>query len=173
MCDRDCNDADMPLPCPIDPAGDGMTPADEPPSPTEADAVAKRILNNMGYCGHYMHFHGGGVSGKAPIICLLAKHGGKMSQLELSTYFDLKPGSLSEILSKIERKGLIERTRNPEDRRQLLIRLTPEGTEKAARDQEARIRFRERAFSALTPEEQLQLADMLDRIHETWEGLDD
>ncbi len=171
MCDRNCEEA--PLPIPLDPASNGMTPADEPPGSTEGDAVAKRILNNIGYCGHYMHFHGGGVSGKAPIICLLAKHGGKMSQLELSTYFDLKPGSLSEILSKIERKGLIERTRNPEDRRQLLIKLTEEGAQKAALDQEARIRFRERAFSALTYEEQLQLADMLDRIHETWEGLDD
>lgn len=171
MCNRNCEEA--PLPIPLDPAGDGMTPADEQPGSTKGDAVAKRILNNIGYCGHYMHFHGGGVSGKAPIICLLAKHGGKMSQLELSTYFDLKPGSLSEILSKIERKGLIERTRNPEDRRQLLIKLTDEGAQKAALDQEARIRFRERAFSALTYEEQLQLADMLDRIHETWEGLDD
>ena len=171
MCDRD--DDFEPLPMPRDPNGDGNEPADEPPSPTEADMVAKRILNSIGYCGHYMHFHGGGTSGKAPIICLLAKHGGKMSQLELSTYFDLKPGSLSEILSKIERKGLIERTRNPEDRRQLLIKLTDAGVEAAAKDQAARIWFREKAFAALTPEEQLQLADMLERIRETWEGLDD
>lgn len=168
MCDRDCNYE--PLPIPRDPNGD---PADEPPSPSEGDLVAKRILNGIGFCGHYMHFHGGGTSGKAPIICLLAKHGGKMSQLELSTYFDLKPGSLSEILSKIERQGLIERTRNPEDRRQLLIKLTDAGSKKAAEEQAARIWFREKAFSALTPAEQLQLADMLDKIRETWEGLDD
>ena len=171
MCDR--NDDFEPIPIPRDPNGDGMDPADEPPSPTEADLVAKRILSCIGYCGHYMHFHGGGTSGKAPIICLLAKHGGEMSQLELSTYFDLKPGSLSEILSKIERKGLIERTRNPEDRRQLIIKLTEAGVEKATQEQATRIWFRQNAFTALTPEEQLQLADMLEKIRETWEGLDD
>ena len=169
MCDRDY---EM-VPIPRDPNGNASEPADEPVCPTEADKVAKRILNTIGYLGHYMHFHGGGTSGKAPIICLLAKHGGEMSQLELSTYFDLKPGSLSEILSKIERKGLIERTRNPEDRRQLIIKLTDAGSEAAAKDQAARIWFRQNAFTALTPEEQAQLADMLEKIRETWEGLDD
>lgn len=79
-----------------------------------------------------MHFHGGGVSGKAPIICLLAKQpGGEMSQQELGMHFDLKPGSLSEILSKLELNGLIERSRNPKDRRQLTIRLTETGRENA------------------------------------------
>ena len=28
---------------------------------------AKRILRGLGFCGHYMHFHGGGRSGQIPI----------------------------------------------------------------------------------------------------------
>ena len=52
-------------------------------------------------------------------------------------------------LSKLEVNGLIERSRNPKDRRQLTIRLTETGRENARIDQAARIRFRERAFSAL------------------------
>lgn len=97
-----------------------------------------------------MHFHGGGISGKAPIVCLLAKQPtGELSQQELGMHFDLKPGSLSEILSKLELGGLIERSRNPKDRRQLTIRLTEAGWEKARVEQAARIRFREQAFSAL------------------------
>ncbi|MEE0664513.1 MAG: MarR family winged helix-turn-helix transcriptional regulator, partial [Collinsella bouchesdurhonensis] len=82
------------------------------PEPENAeDKLAKQILNGLGYCGHFLHFHGGGVSGKAPIICLIAKHGGKISQQELGLHFALKPGSLSEILSKCEAIGLIERSR--------------------------------------------------------------
>ncbi len=157
--------------CPREP---GKDPQDLPEPRDEQDALAKRILNNLGFCGHYMHFHGGGVSGKAPIICLLAKQpAGEMSQQELGMHFDLKPGSLSEILSKLETGGLIERTRNPKDRRQLTIRLTELGWEKARIDQEARIRFRRQAFSALTYEEREDLAEMLDKIHVTWEELDD
>ena len=113
-------------------------------------------------------------SNKAPIICLLAKQpGGEMSQQELGMHFDLKPGSLSEILSKLELNGLIERSRNPKDRRQLTIRLTETGRENARIDQAARIRFRERAFSALTHDEREDLAEMLDKIRVTWEELDD
>ena len=168
---RICNDNDT---VDLQPRTPGSAPADLPEPRDEQDKLAKRILNQLGYCGHYMHFHGGGVSGKAPIICLLAKQPqGEMSQQELWMNFDLKPGSLSEILSKMETGGLIERTRNPKDRRQLTIRLTDLGWEKARIDQEARIRFRKQAFSALTVEERVALAEMLDKIHLTWEELDD
>ena len=155
--------------CPRDP---GQDPQDLPEPRDEQDRLAKHILNNLGFCGHYMHFHGGGVSGKAPIICLLAKQpAGEMSQQELGMQFDLKPGSLSEILSKLEAGQLIERTRNPKDRRQLTIRLTDEGRRKAAEDQAARIEFRKQAFSALTPDERESLAEMLDKIRVTWEEI--
>ena len=156
------------------PGGDPLQPADMPEAVSAEDKLAKRILSGLGFCGHYMHFHGGSVSGKAPIVCLLAKQeNGEMSQQELGMHFDLKPGSLSEILSKLECAGIIERSRNPKDRRQLTIKLTEEGWEKARIDQAARIRFREQAFSALTHDEREQLAEMLEKIRVTWEELDD
>ena len=163
-----------PLAYPHEPGGDPSQPADEPEPQSKEDRLAKRILHGLGFCGHYMHFHGGGISGKAPIVCLLAKQPtGGLSQQELGMHFDLKPGSLSEILSKLEMGGLIERNRNPKDRRQLTIRLTEAGWEKARVEQAARIRFRERAFSALTHDEREQLAEMLEKIRVTWEELDD
>ncbi|MBM6778305.1 MarR family transcriptional regulator [Collinsella tanakaei] len=143
------------------------------PSDTPEEARARRLLWNLGYFGHYLHFHSGGRSGRAAIICLIAKNDGQMSQQELGAYFDLKPGSLSEILAKIENAGLIERTRNPEDRRQLSIRLTEKGEQEAAREQEARVRFRQRAFACLSDEQQEQLADTLDIVRKHWEELND
>lgn len=159
---------------PHEPGDDPSQPVDEPETQSKEDRLAKRILHGLGFCGHYMHFHGGGISGKAPIVCLLAKQPtGELSQQELGMHFDLKPGSLSEILSKLELNGLIERSRNPKDRRQLTIRLTETGRENARIDQAARIRFREQAFSALTHDEREDLAEMLEKIRVTWEELDD
>lgn len=158
--------------CPSTPiVGDDDASNDQGLADSPEDALARRLLAGLGYCGHYLHFHGGGRSGKAPIICLIAKHGGQMSQQELGSFFELKPGSLSEVLAKIETAGLIERTRNPEDRRQLTIRLTEKGVAEAARDQQARRQFRQRAFDCLTADEQEQLADMLEKIRTRWEEL--
>ena len=150
--------------CSHEPGGDPSQPVDIPEAVSAEDKLAKRILSGLGFCGNYMHFHGGGVA-KQP--------GGEMSQQELGMHFDLKPGSLSEILSKLELNGLIERSRNPKDRRQLTIRLTETGRENARIDQAARIRFREQAFSALTHDEREDLAEMLEKIRVTWEELDD
>lgn len=159
---------------PHEPGDDPSQPVDEPETQSKEDRLAKRILHGLGFCGHYMHFHGGGISGKVPIVCLLAEQPtGELSQQELGMHFDLKPGSLSENLSKLELGGLIERSRNPKDRRQLTIRLTDAGWEKARVEQAARIRFREQAFSALTHDEREQLAEMLEKIRVTWEELDD
>ena len=136
------------------------------------DELAKALLHGLGFCGHYLHFHGGGMSGRAPIICLIAKRGGQISQQELGACFELKPGSLSEVLNKMEVAGLIERERNPEDRRQLTIRLTEAGAEQARLEQESRTRFRSEAFACLTDAEKLELLGMLRRIRTRWEELD-
>lgn len=148
--------------------------AEEIDADQDADAaLARRILQGLGYCGHYMHFHGGGRSGQAPVLCMLDRRGGRLSQQELGSLFELKPGSLSEILSKMETAGLIERERDLKDRRQLSVKLTDEGTEMARREHEKRESFRRRAFTALTREEQEQLAEMLEKIRVTWEEIDD
>lgn len=138
----------------------------------DGTARAKRILQGLGFCGHYMHFHGGGRSGQVPIVCMLDRCGGQLSQQELGSHFELKPGSLSEILSKMEAAGLIERTRDTKDRRQLFVKLTRAGSELARREHEKRQAFRRVAFSSLTVEEQEQLAEMLEKIRVTWEELD-
>lgn len=152
-------------------------PLDAAESPAEIQdpdiARAKRILQGLGFCGHYMHFHGGGRSGQVPILCMLDRCGGQLSQQELGMRFELKPGSLSEILSKMEAANLIERTRDTKDRRQLFVHLTDEGTHLARLEHEKRNRFRRSAFTALTVDEQERLAEMLEKIRVTWEELDD
>lgn len=141
------------------------------PAPAPETPRAERILRGLGYCGHYLHFHSGGRSGREPILCKLHRAGGSMSQLELGSQFELKAGSLSEILAKIETAGLIERTRDPRDRRALTIRLTEAGKQEAQRAIEAHAAFRDQAFSNLTEEEQDELIVLLEKIRNRWEEL--
>lgn len=141
------------------------------PAPAPETPRAERILRGLGYCGHYLHFHSGGRSGREPILCKLHRAGGSMSQLELGSQFELKAGSLSEILAKIETAGLIERTRDPRDRRALTIRLTEAGKQEAQRAIEAHAAFRDQAFSNLTDEEQDELIVLLEKIRNRWEEL--
>jgi MarR family transcriptional regulator, organic hydroperoxide resistance regulator len=44
-----------------------------------------------------------------------------------------RPSTLTGVLDRLERRGLIERTTNPADRRTVLVRLTPTGSSHATR----------------------------------------
>ena len=168
---------------PHEPGGDPSEPADVPEAVNGEDKLAKRILSGLGFCGHYMHFHGGGVSGKDLTSYMGTRIEARVIEMDRNrnnvvlsrrvVLEESRKAERSEILSKLELNGLIERSRNPKDRRQLTIRLTETGRENARIDQAARIRFRERAFSALTHDEREDLAEMLEKIRVTWEELDD
>lgn len=131
------------------------------------------IIDLIGYLGHYMHAHGGGRSGRAPLLCALLKNGGEMPQREFMGRFELKAGSLSEVLTKIEKDGLIERRRDERDRRQLIVRLTEEGRAQAVFEQAKREKFRAEALATITPEQRDALEDMLVSIKEQWRSIDD
>ena len=91
------------------------------------------------------------------IIMILDENGGTMSQKSLQQLLDVKPGSISEILSKMEEKGLIERSRDDDDRRSALITLKSEAIEK-----EERPSF----FAILNEEEKETLRILLTKVLE-------
>ena len=63
-----------------------------------------------------------------------------------------RPSTLTGVLDRLERRGLIERSANPADRRSVLVRLTPEGRAHAARVATA--------YEELEPEFRRLLKDM-------------
>lgn len=48
-----------------------------------------------------------------------------------------RPSTLTGVLDRLERRGLVERAANPADRRSVVVRLTPEGRRHGARVAEA------------------------------------
>ncbi|MCD7709084.1 MAG: MarR family transcriptional regulator [Clostridiales bacterium] len=106
-------------------------------------------------------------SQKNVLITLLES--GAITQSDLTRRIGVRPGSASEVLSKLERGGLIERTCDKADRRTADISLTAEGEAQARAASEARIKRHAEMFSCLTAEEKRQMIALADKLYRDWE----
>lgn len=131
------------------------------------------LMQDFGYFGHFMHVHSGGRSGKQHMLIKLCIAGGTLQQRDLQNSEPISSASLSEVLTKLEREGLIVRTRSERDRRQLEITLTEAGWKEAERLAVMRQEFEKEAFSIMTPEEREQLLSTLDRLVSHWNDIEE
>ena len=95
-----------------------------------------------------------------------------ITQVALSGALDIDAMTLSGILDRLEKRGLIDRFVHPEDSRAKLSRLTPQGVELAtiARNVGAEV-FGE-AMEGLTPDDLARLIEHLTRIRTNLTSLD-
>ena len=134
--------------------------------------LPRHVLHDLGFFGHFLHIHAGGRSGQQHILVKLRKSGGHMTQRDLQEAAGISSASISEVLAKLECAGLIERTRSDEDRRQLDIALTAEGTSRAEDLIGERKAFEEQCLACFDEREQRELATLLDRLAEHWRDLE-
>lgn len=138
----------------------------------EGMTVSQRILSDFGYFGHFLHQHAGGRAGKQHMLTHLLLSNGSLTQREIQEIAGTASASVSEVLTKLEGEGLIERTPLESDGRQREVRLTEAGKAKA-QDLEARkIKFDREALAVLSTDEQAQLADLLDRVAAHWRDIE-
>lgn len=134
-----------------------------------ADSNDKLIINFRDI-NHTMHFmYEGRGSQNRILITLLEKE--TITQQELTEHLGIKPGSASEVIAKLEKNGLIKRTKSIMDRRTANITLTAEGitlAEDAKKQREAR---HKEMFSALSENEKNTLLSLLEKINSDWEKL--
>jgi len=105
--------------------------------------------------------------GQGRVLTIL-KMNPEISQKDLLYLLDMRPQSLGEILSKLEKSGYITRTPLETDRRVMNIKLSKEGME-AVSTAEKEFSFDE-MFECLGEEEQKNLSGYLRRIIETLEA---
>lgn len=89
------------------------------------------------------------------IIRILNENGGTMGQKALQLLLGVQPGSISEILSKMEEKGLIIRDKDDDDHRASLIRLNTE-----VKNEEKEVSL----FDVLSDEEKESLKAILNKV---------
>jgi DNA-binding MarR family transcriptional regulator len=58
---------------------------------------------------------------------------GAMTQKHLGERLSMSPGAITTMIDRLESRGYVERTPNPEDRRSALVRITKAGLEESLR----------------------------------------
>jgi DNA-binding MarR family transcriptional regulator len=125
------------------------------------------LYGSLRMCGHYLYHRGesGRGSTQERILSILFSEG-QMSQRKLQELLQIQPGSISEILTKLEMKGLLERRKDDTDKRRMILSLTEAGQAAAYKSD---CSFEEEAlFAALTGEEQTTLKMLLDKLLASW-----
>jgi DNA-binding MarR family transcriptional regulator len=90
---------------------------------------------------------------------------------ELAAAEQVKPPTMSRIVSGLARSRLVEITEDPEDLRRLRIAATPKGTRLLQKGREMRIAYLASQLDRLTPDELSQLGDaveILNRLLQNW-----
>ncbi|WP_433712180.1 MarR family winged helix-turn-helix transcriptional regulator [Nocardia sp. CA-084685] len=91
---------------------------------------------------------------------------GPHAQRDLGIRLDIHPSDVAKIVDELASAGQVERTRDPEDRRRMSVRITKTGRALLrALDKEAG-RIRDEILAPLRPEERIMLGDMLLRLFE-------
>lgn len=87
-------------------------------------------------------------------------HLGPLCQRDLARKILKSSGNLTMVLENLERRNLIERSRNPKDRRFLTVSLTQEGRDLIASIFPQHARNIASQMSALSPEQQQALSEL-------------
>ena len=123
------------------------------------------LYHLMRACGHILYHSGSSKTGQGRILHLLDQNG-PVSQKDLQTTLDIQSGSISEILTKLEREGLIRRQKDENDRRRIIVSMTEKGTRHA---QEYHQSYQEKDwFAALDPKQRGLLRSLLQTLLNSW-----
>jgi len=101
-----------------------------------------------------------------PVLSMLSG-GRQMSQIELARRTKVEQPSMAQLLTRMERDGLITRVPDPNDRRSSLIMLTEEAERRLPAGREILRQSNAEMTQALSDEETAQLLRLLARVLET------
>lgn len=101
--------------------------------------------------------------GQLRVLQLLLEHD-QLTNSDIVEALDIRPSSVSVLVNKLEEAGLIERVASTEDKRVMLISLSDKGRNFINTAHDFKNELSEDLFSALSTEEQQQLAGILRKL---------
>ncbi|WP_051639888.1 MarR family winged helix-turn-helix transcriptional regulator [Cellulomonas sp. URHE0023] len=120
----------------------------------------------------YLRFHrrdgkGAQMSGASRAVLMHLAHTGPLTVGEAAQHLDRAQSVVSDIVTQLESKNLLERDTDPDDRRRTLVWLTPSGFD--ALDRERQVLSTEllaRAGRRMTPEQRAALVGGLHALNQ-------
>ncbi|HLO76109.1 MAG TPA: MarR family transcriptional regulator [Magnetospirillum sp.] len=85
----------------------------------------------------------------------------RLSPNDLLAWMMVTSGTMTNRVDQLERLGLVAREPNPDDRRSVLVALTPQGHAVVDKALRLHVDNERRLLSPLSPEQRAQLADLL------------
>ena len=128
------------------------------------DTYLLKLLND---CEYYMHYRRPAHRGRLTVLRSLDEEG-PLTQSGLIGKMDVKAGSMSELLRKMEEDGLIQRKRGEKDKRQVYVTITDAGRDKMLHIEEVRKEKAKDTFASLNSEEKEQLYALLGKLLNDW-----
>lgn len=102
-----------------------MPNASTPSNDMEASLKLETLLHQL-FHKIYLKNRNSGQQTQGKVLKILYRKG-QLSQKEVQNFLEVRPGTISEIITKLEKKGLVIRIQDSEDRRKVLLTLTEKG----------------------------------------------
>lgn len=128
----------------------------------------EELLSQLRKCGRFLYHRFGNKCGQDKILKILAEKR-ELSQKELQDMLGIQSGSISEIINKLERRGLLYRTKDETDKRMAMLSITEEGMGELNNIATREVPDVEELFSVLSAKEQEELSGLIVRLNGSWE----
>lgn len=132
-------------------------------------AENRELLYILELCGHFLFHRRGGKRGQVKVLRILSEKG-ELSQKEMQGILNIQSGSMSELVGKMEKTGLIERTRDCNDKRHYNLKITKKGLDETKRLKKLDEEQVSVLFEALNEKEQEELKRMLNILIDDWKA---
>lgn len=129
----------------------------------------EKLIINFQRINHTMHFLYEGRGSQNKILTILLDKE-NITQQELTELLGIKPGSASEVISKLEKNGLINKSKSLFDRRTANISLTEKGRCTAEEAKKQQKESHTEIFCSLNEDEKNTLLSLLEKINSDLEN---